>query len=204
MPLISERVLPRVSGGLRTRSALLRSWGCATTSVGRRCWVRSGDGSQPAELYRDDRVSLHAVGAVFVARWIDAPRMEQMEALELHGRAWEAKIEGGCAFLNLVLDGRPEFSNAVRTRSAALTGDSALFSRCRIHTILLGGFAGVAVQMFTNTFLLLGRPPHPSVAVRTLEDACAQALPHLDAATWAPPRLRQVLEAVIEAQGPTE
>ena len=193
------RAVPRLSAALRARRRLLGGWGCATTGIGRRCWVSSGGGSELAELYRDERLSLHAVGAVFVARWVNAPRLPQMDALEAHGRAWEAEIPGGCALVNVVLDGRPEFSNAVRARAAALTADAALFARCRVHAVLLGGFAGVAVQMFTNTFLLLGRPPKPSAAVRTLEHACAFVQPHLDAVDWAPPRLGQTLDAVVAA-----
>lgn len=151
------------------------------------------------EIYRDSIVSFHTCGALFLAKWSDAPTMTQMNAMLAHGRAFEARQPGGCGLSNVVVGGTPRFSSDVRKAAADLTSDASLFQRCRMHMILLGGLPGATIQIFVNTFVLLGRPTVPTSAARKLGDGCKWIEEHLDEPGWDAARLHSLHEQMLGA-----
>lgn len=151
------------------------------------------------EVYRDERVSFHACRALFLVKWVEAPTMVQMDALFEHGQAYESGVHGGCGLSNIVVGGTPRFSSEVRKAAADLTSDANLFQRFRLHAILLGGLPGATIQIFVNTFLLLGRPSVPTKAVRDIDEGSRWIREQLDDPTWSTPRVRNVHSKLLDA-----
>ncbi|HWB74005.1 MAG TPA: hypothetical protein VG755_03595 [Nannocystaceae bacterium] len=130
------------------------------------------------EVYADERVLMCHEGALFLCGWSDAPTATQMKALGEHGRRVEAE-HGPSSLINIAFGGVPKFSDEVRALAAEATADASRFQRSRAHVVMIGGFTGVAVVAFINTFVLRGKPPRPTKIFRSTDDAIAWTAPHM-------------------------
>ncbi len=144
--------------------------------------------------YADRRVVICTCGELFIAVWTDAPTIVQMDAFEQHGRAYEQALGRGVLLSNLAVSGTPKFDDSVRRKAAELTADPGLFALARAHTILMDGFKGTAVRAFVQTFLLLGRPPHPTKVFSSVPAAAPWMCTQLSRSplTWT-------ADAIVEA-----
>lgn len=152
------------------------------------------------EVFRDERVVLFAGEEVFIARWVQAPSMVQMEAMRRVARPHEASVSGGCGLFNIVVSGKANFSPEFRAYAAKVSADPDRFRRFRAHVILLEGLRGVTVKLFVNTFALLNRPPVATAAFREVGLAADWALPFLAEDGWSGRRLEQALGGAVEAR----
>ncbi len=151
------------------------------------------------ELYRDDRVAFFAAGEAFFVRWVDTPTMHQMEAMADVARPYEAVVPGGCGLFNVVVSGKASFTPEFRAHAAKVSADPNRFRRFRNHVILIDGLRAVTVQLFVNTFARLAGAPVPTVAVRSIDQSCTWAAPHLHDAGWTVEALQRVHAQVLEA-----
>lgn len=150
------------------------------------------------ELYRDERVAFFAAGEAFFVRWVDTPTMRQMQAMADVARPYEAVVPGGCGLFNLVVSGKANFSPEFRGRASEVSRDPTRFRRFRTHVILIDGLRAVTVQLFVNTFARLAGAPVPTTAVRSVEDSCSWAAPHLQGAGWTIEALQRVHAQVLD------
>lgn len=150
------------------------------------------------EVFRDERVVLFAAEEVFIARWVEAPTMVQMEAMRRVSRPHEASVSGGCGLFNIVVSGQANFTPEFRAHAAKVSADPDRFRRFRAHVILLEGLRGLTVKLFVNTFALLTRPPVATAAFREAGSAAHWALPLLADGGWSEKRLEQLLSDAIK------
>lgn len=150
------------------------------------------------EVFRDDRVAFFAEKEVFIARWVQAPTMEQMDAMERVARPHEASVSGGCGLFNVVVSGKANFTPEFRAHAAKVSADPERFRRFRAHVILLEGLRGLTVKLFVNTFALLARAPAPTAAFQEIKPAADWASSILVKGGWSPTRLETMLFEAVE------
>lgn len=121
-------------------------------------------------VYEDETLRQGVSRNIHVAVWFDAPTIDQMHAYGRCARRVYARYRGQSAFFNLVVDGRPTFSNEVRKAAADYTG-KGLHQIGAAHVVLVPGFLGVSTRAFFSTMLLLGRPPNPTKVFADIESA---------------------------------
>lgn len=116
-----------------------------------------------------DAVRITTMGPLVVAAWHGPPSRAAAE--HLRGALLVASAtHGAIALLDLVVAGRPTFSEDARSAIVSLMREVAC-DHGVAHVVLLRGIAGTAVRMFLNGALLLARPTSPSRAFDELEPA---------------------------------
>lgn len=116
-----------------------------------------------------DVVRITTIGPLVVAAWHGPPSRAAAEHLR-GALLVAAAAHGRIALLDLVVAGRPTFSEDARSAIVALMREVAC-DHGVAHVILLRGIAGTAVRMFLNGALLLARPASPTKAFDELEAA---------------------------------
>jgi len=137
-------------------------------------------------FYEDERLRVVGTGAVLFGVWRDAPQMAQMRSLARAGELHRDALPAGDkqAYINVVLDGTPNFSDEVRAEAALLARRAAGWRSATAHVVLVSGLRGLTVRTFMSTFLLLGRPAVPTKVFSAMEPAARWLLPLLRAPTW--------------------
>lgn len=105
-----------------------------------------------------------------IARWMDAPTVTQIQAVGRVGRARRAKYQDGIALANLIVTGKPNFTQEVRDEIGRLF-QANHFTLGACHVVLVPGLAGVATRAFLATVTLIARAKNPSRVVSTLDVA---------------------------------
>lgn len=123
-------------------------------------------------------VFVRARNVAFVG-WRDAPSHDDILAWHDLGRAMAREERSAC--VDLVLRGRPRFSDDVRRASEALARDPGIFQLGFAHVLLIPGVAGSAVRAFIGTILLVTRPPAPAKVFGDVAGGMAWLRPRLDA-----------------------
>lgn len=108
--------------------------------------------------HEDARVRIVSDGELLIAVWTNAPLGEQMRALGAaqlghHDQLGALKQ----IFVNLVIDGTPEFSDEVRKSAVELSRRGETWETITAHIIMIPGLRGIAVRSFVSTFVLLAR-----------------------------------------------
>jgi hypothetical protein len=103
-------------------------------------------------LARDDTFRLTKVGRVVLATWFDAPTLDQMLQIEAFGRQHGKDL----AFCNVIVRGRPIFSEEVRRTAIRMVVDSC-YARGAAHLVLVEGLKGAAVRGFLGMVNLVGK-----------------------------------------------
>jgi hypothetical protein len=103
-------------------------------------------------LARDDTFRLTKVGRVVLATWFDAPTLDQMLQIEAFGRQSGKDL----AFCNVIVRGRPIFSEEVR-RAAIRMVEESCYARGAAHLVLVEGLKGAAVRAFLGMVNLVGK-----------------------------------------------
>lgn len=131
-------------------------------------------------IHRDSTLCVFGIGELLFSLWSDVPQLEHMQTLDRavnqHLRAIGDKKQ---VFVNVMISGRPNFSEEVRRESAKFPQRYSKYRAAVAHVVLLTGLAGVAVRAFTSTTLLVGRPSVPTKVFDNVEDAMAWLLPYL-------------------------
>ncbi len=109
---------------------------------------------------------------IVVARWLDAPRVAHIQAIARIGRQRKAKYPRGVVMTNVIVTGRPDFTQEVRDEVAKLY-EANLFALGACHAVLVGGLAGVATRAFLGTVSLLRRSSSPSRVTSDLDSTAA-------------------------------
>ena len=160
--------------------------------------------SADLELIYDDAVLVMGTARnVLFGGWKDAPTVETLRTMEDAGREY-ARGHGPLVLFNVAYGGTPSFSEDVRKETTRLTGDPSLFQLSRAHVVQIPGFKGAAVRAFMNTFILLGRPPHPTRMLGSSQAAIDWILPVLERSTagWTAADLKAESDALAQAASP--
>ena len=138
-------------------------------------------------LHADATLRLASHRNLLLAVWCDAPTLEQMRELGRASRAISRRHPAGADMLNVVLSGKPTFSDAVRQEGIKLTSDPTLIRLGTAHLVLVTGLAGAATKAFLSTMLLVGRPAVPTKVFADPDGAAAWLAPRLSlpGAEWS-------------------
>jgi hypothetical protein len=117
-----------------------------------------------AELFFENETARIAIERnVVVAVWMQEPRVPaELREMERAGKKAALRYKGQSALFNVIISGRPSFSEEVRTEVNRITSDDTLFTAATAHVILVEGFVGSAVRAFLATALVVSRTKTPN------------------------------------------
>lgn len=150
---------------------------------------------EPRCVYESPRARFAELRNVGIVVWRDAPDLADILAWHRLGKTM-AEEHGACACVDVVVTGRPRFTDDVRRASEALARDPRIFTLGFAHVVLVPGLAGSAVRAFIGTILLVARPPAPAKVVGDVPAAVDWLLPRLGPA-WSAAELRAGCDASI-------
>ncbi len=104
------------------------------------------------ELWSDEVLYLRREGRLLVAGWFDAPRLEHMLKVEASSK----EHAGNLAFCNVIVRGRPRFTEDVREAGIRMVKNNG-FRLGGAHLILVEGLAGAATRAFLGMIMLVGK-----------------------------------------------
>ncbi len=136
--------------------------------------------------------------------WFDAPDVVQLRAFRDHSRAMQSPSTGRTAMINLICDGTPRFSGAVRDELTALMGEH-LHMLGAAHVVLVDGLRGAAVRAFLATAMLVGRATAPAKVYGTIPPAIAQLESWLapSGTRWTRDELAEVIDRATKRRAPS-
>jgi hypothetical protein len=115
--------------------------------------------------------------------------------MERAGKKVSAAYKGGGVLFNVIISGKPSFSEEVRSEVNRITSDDTLYTAATAHVILVEGFIGSAVRAFLATALVVSRTKTPNKtfgdlpsAVKWVKERCdatKQGSPAESGMTWA-------------------
>lgn len=119
---------------------------------------------------------------VVVAAWFTEPRVPlELREMERAGKKVSSKYKGKSALFNVILSGKPSFSEEVRSEVNRITSDDTLFTAATAHVILVEGFVGSAVRAFLATALVVSRTKTPNRTFNDVDLAAKWVKERLDA-----------------------
>ena len=144
-----------------------------------------------AEIFFENETARISIDRnVVVAAWFQEPRVpKELREMERAGKKVSSKHKSGGVLFNVILSGKPSFSEEVRTEVNRITSDDTLYTAATAHVILVEGFIGSAVRAFLATALVVSRTKTPN---KTFTDVAS-------AAKWVNERL-----AAAKIEGWTE
>ncbi len=136
-----------------------------------------------AEIFFENETARIAIERnVVVAAWFQEPRVPlELREMERAGKKVSAKNKGTSALFNVIISGKPSFSEEVRNEVNRITADETLFTAATAHVILVEGFIGSAVRAFLATALVVSRTKTPNKTFGDLETAAKWVKERLDA-----------------------
>jgi hypothetical protein len=134
-----------------------------------------------------------------VFAWRDAPTVAEVRQCHRILRAVARQYPAGAGVINLIIQGTPSFSEAVRAEAARATSDPLIAKVGVAHVVLVTGFVGVAVRGFLSSVTLLGRSPRKSRAFGDVPSGAAWLAPRLSVGgeAWTP---AEVAAVAVEAR----
>jgi hypothetical protein len=119
---------------------------------------------------------------VVVAAWFQEPRVPlELREMERAGKKVSSKYKGKSALFNVILSGKPSFSEEVRNEVNRITSDDTLFTAATAHVILVEGFVGSAVRAFLATALVISRTKTPNKTFNEIDLAAKWVKERLEA-----------------------
>ncbi len=112
----------------------------------------------------------------------------ELREMERAGKKVSSKYKGKSALFNVIISGKPSFSEEVRNEVNRITSDDTLFSAASAHVILVEGFIGSAVRAFLATALVVSRTKTPNKTFNDVDLAAKWVKERLEASnteTWA-------------------
>ena len=138
---------------------------------------------------------------VVVAAWFTEPREpKELREMERAGKKVSSKYKGASALFNVIVSGKPSFSEEVRNEVNRITSDDTLFAAATAHVILVEGFIGSAVRAFLATALVISRTKTPNKTFGDAPSAVKWVKERLDAAksdAWSEDDLKTFVDYSI-------
>lgn len=130
--------------------------------------------------HSDEDLYIVGAGQLLMAVWSVAPEMSHMKVLAQAGDRHRSSLRGEKqVFVNVVLDGTPNFSEEVRAEATRHSQRYAPFRAAAAHVICIKGFRGIAVRSFMSTMILLARPVTPAKVFDSMDSASNWLLTYL-------------------------
>jgi hypothetical protein len=124
---------------------------------------------------------------VVVAAWFQEPRApKELREMERAGKKVSSKYKDGGVLFNVIISGKPSFSEEVRNEVNRITSDDTLFTAATAHVILLDGFIGSAVRAFLATALVVSRTKTPNKTFNDVASSVKWVKERCDAAKTEP------------------
>jgi hypothetical protein len=124
---------------------------------------------------------------VVVAAWLQEPREpKELREMERAGKKAASKYKDATALFNVIISGRPSFSEEVRSEVTRITSDDTIFAAATAHVILVEGFIGSAVRAFIATALVVSRTKTPNKTFGDIDAAVKWVKERLDVAKTEP------------------
>jgi hypothetical protein len=121
---------------------------------------------------------------VVVAAWFQEPRVsKELREMERAGKKVSSKYKNAAALFNVIISGKPSFSEEVRNEVTRITSDDTLFTAATAHVILVEGFIGSAVRAFLATALVVSRTKTPNKTFGDLPASVKWVKERLDASS---------------------
>ena len=115
-----------------------------------------------AVFFENETARISVDRNVVVAAWFQEPRVpKELREMERAGKKVSSKYKDGALF-NVIISGKPSFSEEVRNEVNRITSDDTLFTAATAHVILVEGFIGSAVRAFLATALMVSRTKTPN------------------------------------------
>ncbi len=124
------------------------------------------------ELFKDHILRMTQERNCVLAAWYDAPTVPQLREFARAGKEIRRTYDQ-LALFNVVLSGKPSFSQEVREETARMTRSESIFNLATAHLVLVEGLAGAATRAFLSTMVLVGRPRTPTKVFADREGAAA-------------------------------
>lgn len=203
LPNTRSRIV-EVLDDLGAASASRPTWAIDRAQTASSCTLPLG-GTQMDGLeirYDDPTLRVAVIHNLTVAQWRDAPTLGQMRALDRIDVAKRRLVTGGVAFLNVIVEGVPRFTDEVREEAARQTAGRSGRDLAAAHLVLIGGLTGAAVRAFLSTVFLLGRPKFPTKVFSDVAECARWLAPLISEAggrQWTSDQIVELVRAVREA-----
>jgi hypothetical protein len=122
---------------------------------------------------------------VALAYWWASPQLEWFQVIRATTWPYADLWPRGAGWINLIVGGRPSFSEEIRREAAELSKRDDIYELGTAHIVLLDVLRGSAVRAFLGTVLLMSRAKTPTRVFGNI-DAAAQ---------WLAPRLGEAFTA---------
>lgn len=133
-------------------------------------------------LFENETARISVDRNVVVAAWFQEPRgPKELREMERAGKKVSSKYKDGSVLFNVIISGKPSFSEEVRNEVNRITSDDTLFRAATAHVILIDGFIGSAVRAFLATALVVSRTKTPNKTFGDLPSAVKWAKERCDA-----------------------
>lgn len=131
-----------------------------------------------------------------VCVWTEAPTLDEVGDMERAGQS-QARLNGGkAALLNVIVSGRPKFSDEVRAKVKRMTQQGQPFNWVVAHLILIDGLAGAGIRAFLTTGTLFARSEIPK-RVFGKRPECTHWLAHQMGGKWNARTIESMLDEVL-------
>ncbi len=138
---------------------------------------------------------------VVVAVWFDAPRAAtELREFERAGKKTSAQYGKDTALFNVIVSGKPSFSQEVRDEVTRITSNDTLFALASAHVLLVEGLVASAVRAFLSTALLLSRTSTPNKVFADVPSAAHWVNEKIVAGPeqWTEPELVALVQQAIK------
>ncbi|MBZ0120735.1 MAG: hypothetical protein K8H88_27320 [Sandaracinaceae bacterium] len=140
-------------------------------------------------------------GPLLVAVWTGAPQTGQISEINRVASRASAAHGRPVALFDVIAEGRPEFTEALRKEGAKVVQTSSDIVLAVAHVVVPKGLAGSAMWAFLSTMTLLGRASAPTKVFGNLQDGAHWLASQIAdrVAGWSPERVLETYEEVRAA-----
>ncbi len=132
--------------------------------------------------FENATVSIAVERNVAAVVWREAPQNTvELREMERAGKRIAAHYKKGSALFNIIVSGKPSFSQEVRDEVTRITSNDVIFNLASAHVLLVDGLVGSAVRAFLSTALLLSRSSTPNKVFGNLDTAAGWVKEKLEA-----------------------
>jgi hypothetical protein len=149
-------------------------------------------------VHDDASLRLGVSRNLLIPVWLGTPEVVHMRILGRAVHGVVARYGTSFGWFNVVVSGRPVFSDAVRDELVKILKDPRHHALATAHVVMIPGLAGAAVRAFLSTVSLLGRVRWPDKTFSEPRAAAQWIAPLLDKSGREAWSADQVLTAQAE------
>jgi hypothetical protein len=151
-------------------------------------------------VHADATLRIGVCRNLFVLAWTGPPEAPHLRVMAKALQALAAKHDNDMAVLDVIVSGRPLFTDEVRDGLVRVLRDPRTQGRASAHVIEIGGLAGVTTRAFLSTAFLLARSPSPNKVFGDVASGAAWLAPILSKGSqaWSAAEMVAAADAIAQ------